>query len=498
MLFVQIHNVYPQLLLARLFFSIGGAAVSTMVTAVLPTMSYESNFLPVPSNEAQPGGRRQPAPSGASDITITPARYQSNAQNGNAVASESKEPALASSKSSARVSGFVGMFTGCGALIALTVFLPLPAIFQKSGKSSGYSLQLSYYIVAVVAFVVAICCLVGLQSLKSEQSKSITSLFKTQQNLSSTTHNNINGSHSLRNLYTALALGAERKEIGLGYLGGFVARASSVGISLFVPLLINAAFLSSGLCQEAPADTPAGLPDIKRQCPRAYIVAAQMTGISQLVALLTAPIFGYATARYKQYPLITATIAGMAGYPLFANHFDPDATHISQRVVAFVSVCLIGISQIGAIVCSLASLSQGVLSAETSPGAAKRLSPPGEQNDISNRNSNLDDIEESDPLLPEAGHHDPHTGALAAATGTHITPSNLAELKGSIAGVYSFFGGGAILILTKAGGALFDKVSTAGPFYIMAGFNACLFLACVFVQLRDLARSGAKSRSSLH
>jgi MFS family permease len=36
---VQAKNVYPQLLLARLFFSIGGAATSTMVTAILPSMT---------------------------------------------------------------------------------------------------------------------------------------------------------------------------------------------------------------------------------------------------------------------------------------------------------------------------------------------------------------------------------------------------------------------------------------------------------------------------
>ena len=38
-LFVQAKNVYPQLLLGRLFFSIGGAAASTMVTAILPAIA---------------------------------------------------------------------------------------------------------------------------------------------------------------------------------------------------------------------------------------------------------------------------------------------------------------------------------------------------------------------------------------------------------------------------------------------------------------------------
>ncbi|QSS65703.1 MFS transporter [Histoplasma capsulatum] len=38
-LFVQAKNVYPELLLGRLLFSLGGSAVTTMVTAVLPAMT---------------------------------------------------------------------------------------------------------------------------------------------------------------------------------------------------------------------------------------------------------------------------------------------------------------------------------------------------------------------------------------------------------------------------------------------------------------------------
>ena len=108
-----------------------------------------------------------------------------------------------------------------------------------------------------------------------------------------------------RYMSTAFTLGFRHADIGLGYLGGLVARASSVGISLFVPLLVNAAFLSSGLCNEGGMDTPGGLPDIKRRCPRAYVLAAELTGVSQLVALLSAPAFGYMSAKFgTSIPLI--------------------------------------------------------------------------------------------------------------------------------------------------------------------------------------------------
>ena len=53
--FVQSKNVYPQLLLARLFFSLGGSATSTMVTAILPLMvSPQSKNFETPSKRLPP------------------------------------------------------------------------------------------------------------------------------------------------------------------------------------------------------------------------------------------------------------------------------------------------------------------------------------------------------------------------------------------------------------------------------------------------------------
>jgi hypothetical protein len=40
--------------------------------------------------------------------------------------------------------------------------------------------------------------------------------------------------------------------------------------------------------------------------------------------------------------------------------------------------------------------------------------------------------------------------------------------------VYSLCGGIAILLLTKLGGYLFDKLSNGAPFYMMAVFNTVL------------------------
>lgn len=479
-LFVQAKDVYPQLLLARLLFSLGGAAASTMVTAILPAVAAPSAEIPLehPQIVVAPvsdGNGSVCRDSIASELTITPARFISRS-------SRRKDPSQASSSdadvasSTSRLAGFVGMFTGCGALIALMIFLPLPAKFQYAGVGEKAALQYSFYIVAAVAFLLAVWCFFGLRRLEGQprdqsprrmadqDAKRVDILLDTLRDM-------------LNNFGTAFLIGFRRSDIAIGYLGGFVARASSVGVSLFIPLLVNAMFLSSGLCAGKESnDDPTGLPDIKRRCPHAYVVAAMMTGVAEMTALVFAPIFGYWMAKTskKELPLLVASVAGIIGYPLFANQFDPDDTHTAERVTSFVAVCLIGVSQIGAIVCSLATLSKGVLRESPKPtsNGVQVAAPAAEPSEV-----------DTEPLLANDEEHD--------------RDIPLSSLKGSVAGVYSLYGGAAILILTKVGGLLFDKVSLAAPFYIMAVFNAILMVTCAVLTLWPVKPAGHQGNGHL-
>lgn len=442
-----------------------------MVTAVLPTMSYvEQPTTNEPVQRLVGESRHTHAPSIASELTITPARFQSSSRRPG-LATDASATSVDVSSSTSKIAGFVGMFTGFGALLALFLFLPLPATFQHRGLSPGRALQHSYYIVAAIALILSICCFFGLRKLKSETRKGWRYLFRGSSASGDRVQLKEAASEIFRNLYQALNAGFRRSDIGIGYLGGFVARASSVGISLFIPLLVNASFLNSDLCGNPSAlDRPAGLPDIKRRCPRAYVVAAELTGVAEVVALVAAPLFGYWSARTtrKTLPLATASIAGIIGYPLFATRFDPDDTNKGDRAIAFVAVCLIGFSQIGAIVCSLASLSTGVL-------ADAHASRPVAPHAVSrNQNAPTDTSSESQPLLRQEHNALP-----------------LSDMKGSVAGIYSFYGGAAILLLTKAGGALFDTVSNNVPFVIMAAFNGILLIATVAIGVKQSRATSA-------
>ncbi|KAJ5899875.1 hypothetical protein N7495_004619 [Penicillium taxi] len=445
-LFVQARNIYPQLLLGRLLFSVGGSAVSTMVTAVLPTVT---------GKELRKQAYRV---SVSSELTITPERVNSSQANQNAKNSYTSP--------SARLSGFVGLFAGCGALVSLGVFLPLPARLEKLGLSPIDALKCGYYVVATVALLISLISFIGLRDLPGEQRKGWSVLWNTHSSQTCDQSARLGPTRMpyWKQLTTALLLGFQNRSIGLGYVGGFVARASSVGISLFIPLAVNHYYRSSGLCDEKHEPiTGYGLGDIKKSCPRAYILASILTGVSQLIALLAAPAFGYLTNKSRRYnfPLLTAALLGVVGYVTFGLLRNPQFQGPDGNAGIFIVMGLIGISQIGAIVCSLAVLSDGILQVSLDHETLSRICDEREVDSEDNG-----DPSEGQPLL---------------AASAHQRLEHLSHLKGSIAGVYSLYGGAGILLLTKLGGWLFDTWSSGTPFYIMAIFNAVLLavgIAC--------------------
>jgi hypothetical protein len=419
-----------------------------MVTAILPTMMY----VPEPKHDGARNGLGENGsgrftPSISSELTITPSRSRTASQE-----SRTLDPHSASSQ----LAGFVGLFTGLGALLAVVVFLPLPARFQAGGSSGSEAVALGFYVVAAVAITVAYICVFGLRNLPGEQGKSIFSAHRTLTKPKDDRGRNLESRFLVfypRLLLQALALGARDVDVGLAYVGGFVARASSVAISLFIPLYVNAYFIASGRCPENPND---GFQDpgiIKRECRRAYIVASILTGVSQLVALLLAPAVGYLSGRYSRsnLTLMLSAAAGAGGYIAFGLLKTPDPNDAKGNVGVYFIVALIGISQIGAIVCSLGLLAKGIQTED--------------EVEVSSAGSGTAESVDTDatPLLNPV---QPRRRQMISRV----------HLKGSMAGVYSLAGGAGILLLTKVGGLLFDRVDHGVPFFIMAGFNAVLLL----------------------
>ena len=444
-----------------------------MVTAILPSMTgkqpkNESHGYPPFPDLALPGDpRHSVAASLDSEATITPSRF-----NGRPKPPQSDETAgksKASSSSPPKLAGWVGVFTGCGALVALAVFLPLPAQFSHlDGITQGQAVADSFYVVGAISLLVACFCFIGLRGLQGEEGKGW-SLFLGK-SVPSDGYEAVNSEGGdehqkptflpyWRLLLDSTILGFKDAQIGLGYVGGFVARASSVGVSLFIPLYVNAYFIRNGFCQGSPNDPS---PELKKECRAAYILASELSGVSQLVALLCAPAFGYLSDRYRRFniPLLVASVFGVAGYIGFAMLESPEPKNLNGRggsPVVFLIVSMIGISQIGAIVCSLGLLGRGVLGAECGD------SLPSQAHDIHDDSN-------------RTAHVEGEVAPLVATSVRATAQRSRSHLKGSIAGVYSLSGGAAILLLTKLGGYLFDSTSTAAPFYMMAIFNGILLV----------------------
>ncbi|KFY51565.1 hypothetical protein V497_09041 [Pseudogymnoascus sp. VKM F-4516 (FW-969)] len=356
------------------------------------------------------------------------------------------------------MAGLVGLFTGLGALVALTLFLPLPAQFASfKGITQSAAVAYAFYTVATIALLVAGACFIGLRGIRGDEGKGWHSLFG---RASTTTRDDTHPTAPLqpyhRLLLSAARLAFTSPPLRLAYLGGFVARASSVAISLFIPLSINAFFMRHGFCRGAPNDTT---PELKEECRAAYVLAAQLTGASQLVALLCAPLFGILSDRYRRFnaPLVGASAAGIVGYVAFARLESPEIGNVEGRggsAWVFLIVALIGVSQIGAIVCSLGLLGRGV---QGEDGGYTLSSQLGDEYRARSGEGEGSDVEAAE-RQEEKG---------------------MSHLKGSIAGVYSLSGAAAILLLTKLGGYLFDEVAAGAPFYMMALFNGVLLVVGV-------------------
>ncbi|KAJ6269700.1 cytochrome P450 [Bipolaris maydis] len=495
--FVQAKNVYPELLLARILFSVGGTATATMVTAILPTMTIVRDVKPDPRSPNLDRDRTHATVASiSSELTVTPARFRSSSPEDY---TQSQPANRDTSASTSQIAGLVGTFTGCGALVALLVFLPLPTKFQNAGEGPAQAVADSFYVVGAIALLVALGCFFGLRELPGEEGKGWKRLIHKGDHKDVDSHLTRDVVLSYPRLFLeSVRLGFTSPNIGLGYVGGFVARASSVAISLFIPLFTNHYFLATGRCK-VDSNNPS---DIKVACPEAYKLAAMLTGISQLIALLSAPIFGFLCGRFPRYniPLIVSAVAGIAGYSAFGSLTSPDYKSSDGTGAIFFIVALLGISQIGAIVCSLALLGRGINNDEapSSPSHLRSPSRAASMHGTTNHPSAGATPPHSRPITPvdETASLLPEHSRRASLAGIAPQSSSHNHIKGSIAGTYSLLGGFGILLLTKAGGALFDSTGPGSPFYMMAAFNAILGVVTVGVTGVQGVRRWREARKS--
>ena len=180
------------------------------------------------------------SPSLSSELTITPARLAttpvvSTAEQGQQQREEEEEKEEEERRvppkrltTPSRLAGFVGFATGCGALLAVVGFLPLPVrLSSLPGVSPTQAVKQSYYVVGFIALFIAIVCSLGLRDLPESHNKDDEDRIRSHANVDNEPwSSSVQTVTSYRRaLLDAVIVGFRNEHIGLGYLGGFVARS---------------------------------------------------------------------------------------------------------------------------------------------------------------------------------------------------------------------------------------------------------------------------------
>ena len=111
---------------------------------------------------------------------------------------------------------------------------------------------MSFYVVGSVAFIISIIMFFGL---KNDHTKGISKLFGK------------NRDDRMKGYFKLMGegfLAAKDPRIALAYVGGLVARADSIVISLFIPTVVSHYFVEGGLCT---VDPHAPVEEIKEAFP---------------------------------------------------------------------------------------------------------------------------------------------------------------------------------------------------------------------------------------
>jgi MFS family permease len=218
-----------------------------------------------------------------------------------------------------KASGLQGVGNGIGALLTVFVVLQLPKRFISDGMSAIDAGQLTYIVLAGIAAVSAVILFIGLQNrtqTQKEQKKSILEISKEG--------------------FAA----AKDPGVALSYMAAFISRGDLAIVGTFFTLWV----VTYGTAQKGMTTADA------------LASAGMIIGISQTMALITAPIFGmFADRMNRANAVILAVAMASIGYGSTIFVSDPTSPAI------FIVAALIGIGEISGVIAS------GVLIAQQAP-----------------------------------------------------------------------------------------------------------------------------------
>ncbi|KAG0252602.1 hypothetical protein BG011_006875 [Mortierella polycephala] len=251
-----VNNIYPQMLLCRLLFSVGSSAATCMMTGTMSDIA---------------GGLHERG----------------------------------------RVSGAVGLFAGVGGLVAGMVLTKVPYQLTRIAKSEVEGIQLSYGIVGGCAVALGAIFIFSMPRTGRGDAKGVTAWAKS---LISCNKPQVNGTDPdsqdsispWRMLKYGIIAGRDPR-VALAYMSSFVSRADTVLFTSFMSLWVVQHFADLGYCRGG------------NTCYVAAGDTHTLTGYGQGIALAFAPIYGYAGERFRKSSVLAfAGLVGAIGSIPFA------------------------------------------------------------------------------------------------------------------------------------------------------------------------------------
>lgn len=262
----------------------------------------------------------------------------------------------------AKLAGLLGVSTGLGACFGALFLNRLPTFFTRGSAglvtSSAGTIVASFWITAVLLLGGAAISGFGirrpLQSAEPEQDPLIKAETAVTVRKCPLAGQTTPGSSRTKCWWKRIVFGfkAIRSHPTLlaAYLGGFVARGDSIILSVFLPPWIASFYAKNNLCPVNDDNNNLLLDTAMyiTKCPEAKRLVSTLTGISNLSALLAAPLVGNFADRFGPVrALAIPAILGACAYGGMLLIGDP-----RSRIVMIMAV-LQGFAQIGMIITSV-------------------------------------------------------------------------------------------------------------------------------------------------
>ncbi|KAF9198868.1 hypothetical protein BGZ49_000193 [Haplosporangium sp. Z 27] len=233
-----------------------------------------------------------------------------------------------------RVSAIVGMFSGFGGLVAGMVLVRLPWQMGNKVKDDIEGIQLALLIIGGCSLALALIFFVTMPKTGAGAADGLTSWVNKTILRRKIDSKQIDEMVSPWHMLKYGIMAGRDPRVALAYVSSFVARADTVLFTSYMSLWVVQYFVDLGWCRG------------DRTCSSAAGDTHLLTGYGQGISLAFAPIFGFASEKFKKSTVLSvAGFIGAIGSLPFA--FTKKAPADNSN---FAFVTMTGIGQIGIIV----------------------------------------------------------------------------------------------------------------------------------------------------